>query len=112
MISFPCNQCGLCCQNLQNALEWDAPEYLQKAIADFPYKTLPDGSCEKLVDNQCSVYEDRPLLCNLDRSHDELDIPMSKQEWFDKNTQGCNVLKSERRNRLNVEIRSALSGGI
>jgi Fe-S-cluster containining protein len=81
---------------------------MQKAIAEFPYQPLPDGSCEKMVDDQCSVYEDRPLLCDIERLHDELDIPMSKQEWFDMNTQGCNILKSERRNRLNVEIRQCL----
>lgn len=105
---FNCTSCGLCCKNLRNALIWDAPEFLRPAIAAFPYKVMPDGSCEKMVGNQCSVYEDRPLLCNIDKTHDELDVPMSKQEWFDLNEKGCDQLQLTARNNLKMEIRQWL----
>lgn len=34
---------------------------------DFPYKANKDGSCEKLVDNRCSIYETRPDVCNVEK---------------------------------------------
>ncbi len=104
MTDFPCTECGLCCKNLKNALTWDAPDWMKPAIEAFPYKTLEDGSCEKMVGNRCSVYEDRPLLCNLDKLHDELDVPMSKQEWFDLNVKGCHSLQATARHALRLEI--------
>lgn len=38
---------------------------MRRAALTFPYKTDASGVCEKLVDGKCSVYEDRPLLCNV-----------------------------------------------
>ena len=104
MTDFPCTECGLCCKNLKNALTWDAPDWLKPAIEAFPYQPLEDGSCPKMVGNKCSVYQDRPLLCNLDKSHDELDMPMSKQEWFDLNVKGCHSLQARARQSLRLEI--------
>jgi Fe-S-cluster containining protein len=46
-----------------------------------------------LINNQCSVYEDRPLMCNIDRMHDELDTGMTKFQWYSMNMKGCDVLK-------------------
>lgn len=68
MKDFPCTQCSQCCKRLREIL--DNKEKLdlfdQFLIDKFPYKTLEDGSCEKLTeDGLCSVYEDRPLICNI-----------------------------------------------
>jgi Fe-S-cluster containining protein len=68
---------------------------MEPPIRDFPYKAREDGSCEKLKNNLCSVYEDRPLLCNIDRMADETDIPVSKETWFDLNYKGCEILQME-----------------
>ena len=69
--NFPCTQCGLCCTNV-NLGKWLDPEYtetlppaLQFVTSKFPYQLTDDGSCEMLKDGLCSVYDDRPLLCNL-----------------------------------------------
>ena len=52
---FPCNQCGWCCQNLQK---------------HELYKDLDrgDGVCIYFnkIDNNCAVYSNRPLICNID----------------------------------------------
>ena len=62
---------------------------------DTPYKANPDGSCEKLIDNRCSVYDDRPLMCDIGRMADEMNLPMSKEKWFDMNYEGCKRLQME-----------------
>lgn len=33
----------------------------------FPHKWDESGACEKLVDNKCSIYEDRPLICSVEK---------------------------------------------
>ena len=49
---------------LDNKEELDP--FRQFLVSKFPYKTLEDGSCEKLTeDGLCSVYEDRPVMCNV-----------------------------------------------
>lgn len=40
-------------------------------LENFPHKISEDGVCDKLVKNEdgtydCSVYADRPLICNVD----------------------------------------------
>lgn len=88
---FECSGCALCCRHLAKAIEnvkaWD---WAKKAADEFPYKALADGECEMLVDNRCSVYETRPLLCDIERAADELDLPFSKAEWFRLNAMACN----------------------
>lgn len=65
------------------------------AIDEFPHEMNTDGSCEKLVGNRCSVYEDRPTLCNIEASHEQLDMPMTKFEWYAVNYKGCDMLQRE-----------------
>ena len=95
-MSFKCTSCGLCCKGLSTALIGGAQmDWMKPAVDAFPYKALPDGSCEKLVDNKCSVYENRPLMCNLNQAAKELDMPYTKKEWFDLNYVGCAILIRE-----------------
>jgi len=96
-VSFHCTSCGLCCQSIALTLvnAHMLSPWMQQMVADFPYEAKADGSCEKLVDNKCSVYEDRPLFCNVERIADEVDMPMSKNEWFELNYQGCAILQRE-----------------
>ena len=68
MKDFPCTSCGLCCKQVETLLtnKDKLPAFQQFLLTKFPYKTLEDGSCEMLnSDNQCSVYNDRPLICNV-----------------------------------------------
>ena len=77
---FKCNGCGKCCQNIW-ALE---------GMEDFPYKAKKDGSCEKLVDNKCSIYETRPLICRVDDYFEKnIKGTMSKKAWYKLNNNSC-----------------------
>ena len=69
-MKFPCTSCGQCCRKLNLALETDYNNVVLNEIRDnFPYKTLKDGSCEMLTeDGLCSVYETRPIFCNVAKS--------------------------------------------
>lgn len=58
MHSFPCTQCGLCCQQVHQALE---TRFLDRG----------DGTC-KHYDNalrQCLIYDTRPEICRVDRQY-------------------------------------------
>ena len=66
MDEFPCTQCGLCCKQVGKALQANFQDpFTAFLLSKFPYKAKEDGSCEMLKDNLCTVYEDRPLICNI-----------------------------------------------
>jgi|APGre2960657404_1045060.scaffolds.fasta_scaffold51535_3 Fe-S-cluster containining protein len=88
---FPCTGCGGCCRLIGELLRdppgSDIPMY-KYAIESFPYKADENGVCEKLVDNRCSVYEDRPLLCNVTALGTLLRKNM--KDWYSENVKYCN----------------------
>jgi uncharacterized protein len=97
MSDFPCTGCGLCCryigQAINNINNIKDP-VLFNALNAFPYKTDPDGSCEKLINNQCSVYENRPLVCNVSLMAQELNkaYGISKEKVYEENIKTCNKM--------------------
>ena len=95
-MSFNCTGCGLCCTRMESVLNTPAPfKWMEPLIAEFPYGTDEYGACMMLEDGQCSVYENRPLLCNIERIADEMDTGMSKETWFELNYHGCRVLQQK-----------------
>ncbi len=83
-VQFECNRCGLCCgdtkQKTRNILLLDsevkaisletclvpsefANETPDKAPYCYEMKKNNAGKCYFLRDNQCSIYELRPLIC-------------------------------------------------
>ncbi len=78
---FKCDRCGCCCRNL------DKSEL---------YKELDrgDGVCKYLVNNICSIYEDRPLLCRVDEGYDMyFSSIMTREEYYEENKKMCRKLK-------------------
>ena len=69
-VKFNCDKSGLCC----------------KAV-----------NCKYLKeDNTCSIYETRPLVCNIEKGYEVFfKDKMTKQEFFKLNEHYCNVLKSQ-----------------
>lgn len=66
---FFCIGCGLCCMRLDIVLARrnNTTEEVAKIMDEFPYAHT-NGRCEKLNDDMtCSVYEDRPDLCNVEK---------------------------------------------
>ncbi len=61
---YPCTKCSLCCTKIGQILQ-KKESVFQKEIDEFPYKEK-DGVCEMLKDKICSVYDNRPDLCNIE----------------------------------------------
>ncbi len=60
----------------------------------FPYKYDKTGRCSMLNDdNSCSVYSNRPLVCNVDRLGARLGI--DKKEFYRVNIDSCNAMMYE-----------------
>lgn len=80
---FDCKACGTCCRNL------DKNEI---------YKDLDrgDGSCIYLKNNRCTIYENRPLLCRIDESYEEIFYKiMTRDEYYKLNKEACKRLNKE-----------------
>jgi len=78
---FECKRCGSCCRNL------DKNEI---------YKDLDrgDGICIYLKENECTIYENRPLLCRIDESYDYFfSQTMTKEEYYKLNKEACKRLR-------------------
>ncbi len=89
MGNFPCSGCGSCCKRIDKAVANVGADK-----EDFPYEWDASGRCEKLdQNNQCMVYENRPLLCDVDRLMGLLDIPT--EVFYELNIQACNTMMDE-----------------
>lgn len=68
----------------------------------FPYKADENGWCEKLIDNRCSVYDDRPLFCNVEEMWKISENP--KDEYYTENIKACNAMMDEDNVPINYRI--------
>lgn len=79
---FNCNKCGSCCRNLN--------------LNDL-YKELHDGDgvCRYLDENnECSIYETRPLLCRVDEVYYKFFKDyMTIEEYYESNYKICDKLR-------------------
>lgn len=93
-MDFPCTSCGLCCKKIQEIKEniesYKELPVMYQAIQEFPYGVKEDGSCLKLTNGLCEVYEDRPLLCNIRRLGEEAGY--DQLAWYKLNALSCNTL--------------------
>lgn len=85
---FPCTGCGACCRRIQNLKEYSDKLAIEKSMPEisFPYENK-DGVCEKLIDNKCSIYEDRPLICNIEK----MDKILKMDKFHEMNANICNL---------------------
>ena len=65
-----CSKCGNCCKHMNEVINGlpQIANIIGEENAYFPYKHK-NGICENLniINNQCSVYENRPIICNADK---------------------------------------------
>jgi len=91
--SFPCTMCGACCRRIDKVvlrLDDNSPDN----ELHFPYKWDETGRCEKLTkNNKCSVYKNRPLICNIDKLM--LKYWMPKEQFYFLNIVACNTMMDE-----------------
>ena len=94
MRDFPCTSCGKCCEKVGEVIaNKDLYDPLIVSLLEkFPYKTREDGSCEMLVDGLCSVYSDRPLICNIKAMATLKGVPL--EEYYRQTAELCNMLIS------------------
>ena len=71
---FKCNKCGQCCRNLRlNSL--------------YAY----------LKGNECSIYDKRPVICNVDKCYElYFSNIMTLEEYYKKNMEACEMLKNKK----------------
>ncbi len=80
---FKCTCCGECCRNLDKS--------------NF-YKELDigDGTCKYLDGNKCSIYDERPLLCRIDKSYEVyFKEYYSREEYYELNYNVCKQLQNK-----------------
>ena len=80
---FKCDCCGLCCRHVD----------LNPMYVNFH---SGDGVCMYLDQetNKCTIYAERPLLCNVDAVYDFLySEKMSREEFYELNYAQCKKLK-------------------
>lgn len=95
-MKFNCDGCGLCCKKVKSVIENNPKFSNPKSIFYFPYGYDENGVCENSLDNKCKVYDNRPLICNVERFADELKI--DKETFFKQNESYCQELKREATN--------------
>jgi Fe-S-cluster containining protein len=85
MIKFPCTECGACCKSLKGVL----------LLQDLD---RGDGICKYFNEttNLCMIYEERPLLCNIDKSYELIFFSeMTKENYYELNIASCNLLQEK-----------------
>lgn len=81
---FKCDCCGACCRNIDKSVYFIAMD-------------KGDGVCKYLNEdtNLCSIYEHRPLLCNVKEAYRMyFEKHMSIEEYYEENYKACILLKS------------------
>lgn len=88
-MSFPCNQCGWCCQNLDK---------------DSLYSLLDrgDGVCGffDIRQSQCTIYDTRPKICNIEAMYYSNFSTMDYDDYIDQNIKVCQAV--QRINKLPI----------
>lgn len=76
---FMCSGCGACCMDVRH-------------IPDLAPWAEESGRCSKLGsdDKTCTIYADRPLICNVDAMGKQLRL--TQESWYFVNRHGCEFL--------------------
>ncbi|MCQ2372978.1 MAG: YkgJ family cysteine cluster protein [Phascolarctobacterium sp.] len=81
---FKCDCCGLCCRHVN----------LNSMYTSFD---RGDGVCKflDLESNLCTIYKERPLLCNVDAMYEFMyQDEMTREEFYELNYEVCRKLKN------------------
>lgn len=80
---YECKKCGKCCSNLDKSLLYSDLD-------------RGDGKCKHYdeITHLCTIYEERPLKCNVDRMYEVFfQDKMTREEYYKQNHIACNSLK-------------------
>ena len=79
---FPCTKCGACCKRAH-------------LIENFQYVDYKNTGCKKLNDNKCSIYLNRPFICNMEKVRNLLFSNIKLKEYYKISAIICNKLMQE-----------------
>jgi len=91
---FPCTVCGECCRQVRLAEE---TIWLDRG----------DGICRHFdtATSQCSIYNERPLICRIDAMFDtHYSNTMTRSEFYQLNAECCNILQEKPALVSNIEL--------
>ena len=69
-----CKKCGDCCRNIklelrmicdEDTIRWIEYHNLKVEKVDDRQFVVINNPCDKLVDNKCSIYKNRPEVCQM-----------------------------------------------
>ena len=84
MIMFDCSMCGECCRHIN----------LIPELAEFDDGT---GVCIYLQGNLCSIYENRPDICNVDVMYEKkFKTEYTKEEFYKINREACKEIMKQK----------------
>jgi uncharacterized protein len=98
-----CTKCGKCCLMIGSVIlqaedKLQHPEKLDKLeqdilneIVSFPHHVNSDGSCSKLYNDMCSIFDHRPDICNIERmwSKHWFKLGVTRQQHYKNTTKLC-----------------------
>lgn len=90
--SFPCNQCGLCCQKVSLAPE-------------IRYLDRGDGKCINFDEssNLCKIYDERPDICRIDVQYEKNYSQLfSWDQFIELNYSVCKILQAENKPKYEI----------
>jgi len=92
---FPCTMCGVCCQHISQ-------------IEELKSYDLGNGVC-KYFDTDlsiCTIYENRPDICRIDRMYTNKYFEMyTKDEFYKLNAEACNRLQEAHNIKTSYRIK-------
>lgn len=96
--TIQCNGCTLCCENISKRLhDASTREWSKELVKEFPYKPGKDGNCEMLINGKCSVYADRPAICDTNKTFVHQKLTNSKTKWIELQKSMCRTLKIQKK---------------
>lgn len=66
---FPCIKCSLCCKRVN-------------IVEELSCLDIGDGTCKYLKDNLCTIYENRPIVCNSEKVYSKYFSHLTKKEYY------------------------------
>lgn len=82
---FKCTKCGQCCKNVNLSIIYN---YLDRG----------DGCCRylDLKNNLCTIYEQRPLICQVDACYERYFKSIyTLEEYYEMNYKVCKQLQNK-----------------
>ncbi len=102
-MDFKCTSCGLCCKNVGAYVEKAKEKILNgdnsdlvKEVASFPHDYDNTGKCEMLLqDNKCKIYNERPQICNVEKTRETHFNMVSKESYYEIAETICKKLQED-----------------